>query len=207
MHDVDETDNSIYTLTPTYVRELADRITDAGIASAVRFYFDDGWGSLTTIVPLLRQRHPEIEVVLAIVTGWVGEPRNLSWDQLRDLAALGARVCAHSLDHPDMTTLSRPQRLRQLTLSQELLHQQLLMPFGADQGAAGPHRPREFVLPYGRYDQALLELNAEHQLYEHITTTEYAWDRGGQLRPRLMLTRERTAAQVLELLASEPAGA
>jgi hypothetical protein len=49
------------------------------------------------------------------------------------------------------------------------------------------YSPREFVLPYGAYNNDVVAINDRHGLFETLATADPGWDRGQQLRPRLLL--------------------
>jgi peptidoglycan/xylan/chitin deacetylase (PgdA/CDA1 family) len=76
-------------------------------------------------------------------------PDYMTWDQLRELAAAGVTIGAHSASHPHMPTLSREQSRAELAKSNAR--------FKAELG----RQPELFAYPYGEYRLALRDLVTE----------------------------------------------
>jgi peptidoglycan/xylan/chitin deacetylase (PgdA/CDA1 family) len=63
--------------------------------------FDDGYiDAYTNAFPALRQAG--LGGSFAIVTGFVGQPGYMNWEQLREMASVGMEMMAHSVNHPDL---------------------------------------------------------------------------------------------------------
>ena len=77
--------------------------------------------------------------VFFLVAGLIGEPGFLTWDQARELVALGHEVGSHSVDHLPVRSLSRDEILHQVRASKQQLEDELQVPV------------RYFAPPYG-YD-------------------------------------------------------
>jgi hypothetical protein len=60
----------------------------------------------------------------------------------------------------------------------------------------------EFVLPYGAYNRDVVSINERHQLFSVLSTADCGWDLGGELRPRLLVTRNLSPRDIPHLLAS-----
>jgi peptidoglycan/xylan/chitin deacetylase (PgdA/CDA1 family) len=63
--------------------------------------FDDGYADAYT------NAFPQLNWTgfggsFAIVTGWAGQPGYLNWEQMREMAAAGMEMVAHSVSHPDL---------------------------------------------------------------------------------------------------------
>jgi hypothetical protein len=58
------------------------------------------------------------------------------------------------------------------------------------------------VLPYGAYNRDVVSINERHQLFSVLSTADYGWDVGGEIRPRLLVTRSLSPSDILDLLAS-----
>ena len=89
--------------------------------------FDDGLvDNLETLVPILERSRAKATVF--VVTGWLGNPhaeatwtRILTEDELRALAAAGVEIGAHTVTHPDLTTLPYDSARSELAESGEEL--------------------------------------------------------------------------------------
>lgn len=92
--------------------ELARRVAEGRGAGAAALSFDDGLvDNLTTLAPLLAAEGATATVFA--VSGWLGAPypylprtRLMDADELRELAALGIEIGAHTASHPDLSTLT-----------------------------------------------------------------------------------------------------
>jgi peptidoglycan/xylan/chitin deacetylase (PgdA/CDA1 family) len=66
--------------------------------------FDDGYAdAYTTVYPLLKAYH--LTGTFYIITGKVGQPGYLTWDQIKEMAANGMEIGAHTITHPYLTKL------------------------------------------------------------------------------------------------------
>jgi peptidoglycan/xylan/chitin deacetylase (PgdA/CDA1 family) len=122
--------------------------------------FDDGYtGQYRHALPVLRARGWPGALNL-----WVGRldaPGGLTREQVRQMLAAGWELDAHSLTHPDLTTLG-PERLRDEVAGSRTALQQA---FGA---------PIDFFCyPYGRFDAAV-EAAVRAAGYVAATTTRRA---------------------------------
>src|SRR5947209_2756890 len=98
--------------------------------------FDDGYADVfTNVYPvLLRLR---LTATFFIVPGFLGRSRYLTWNQVLTMARHGMDIEAHTLTHPDLTTLSEAAIWREIWGSRHTLQQRL-------------HRPvRVLAYPYG----------------------------------------------------------
>lgn len=186
-HDIADDRSVIYTVSNVRLRAVADGVRQLGIAPRVRFYFDDGYLSVLDAVGLLRRDYPEIQVVLALTIAFLDTPGFISWRDVERLHLQGAAISGHGREHLHMEQLDQAEILAQLR--------------ACDQ-AFGRYGSDEFVLPYGTYDERVLAVNRRARLFAHLTTVEYGWDRGQQLRPRLVVTSELSTADVCARLAA-----
>jgi len=187
LHDIADDPSSIYTLPMSYLVAVIDGLQAQAIGDRVRVYFDDGYVSVLEAVQTLRTRAPEIEIVLALTLEFLGQPERIGWSDIDQLHDAGVSIAAHGREHLHMAELTDEQNLPQLVASRDALAR-----YGVD----------EFVFPYGSYDDRVIELNDHHQIFKVMTTIDYGWDHGQALRPRLMVTTEMTAGEVLARLAS-----
>lgn len=130
------------------VSELVDAGFPPGLAALT---FDDGMDDNHDIVlPTLAER--SIRATVYVATGLIGEPnpwlgsesaaRMMNAAELRELAAAGFEIGAHTVTHPDLSTLGYAECLREVAGSRETL-----------EGILGV-RVRTFAYPYCRYGDA-----------------------------------------------------
>jgi len=73
-------------------------------ARAVALTFDDGYmDAYTAALPLLQQHG--YSATFYIVSGFVGQPGYMGWPEIRALRDLGMEIGAHTVTHPDLTSL------------------------------------------------------------------------------------------------------
>lgn len=106
------------------VAELADRAAGASPPPGlVALSFDDGMrDNHAVVLPLLRAY--SIPATVYVATGFIGQPnpwiapesgtRMMTVEELRDLAAAGFELGAHSVTHPDMSRLDFDECLREM---------------------------------------------------------------------------------------------
>lgn len=101
--------------------------------------FDDGYISFyTNAMPLLRQHGAA--ATLFVISGFVGKPGYVTWDQVTEMAAEGIEMGAHTVTHHDLTTLRDDQLAAQIRDSRAAIEQRT--------GRAVTF----FAYPSGRYD-------------------------------------------------------
>ena len=124
---------------------------------AVVLTFDDGYRSFRQYAyPILKELG--FTATLFVYTDYVGAGRNaLSWQDLRDLAAEGFDVEAHSKSHGDLRRVAgEPDAQYQRRMQVELAQPQDLF----KRNLGGP-RP-VIAYPYGSWDESLLGRLAEY---------------------------------------------
>jgi peptidoglycan/xylan/chitin deacetylase (PgdA/CDA1 family) len=72
---------------------------------SVAITFDDGYKDNYTVAFGILKRL-NVPATVFVVTGTLGSPRHLSWDQLLEMQAAGLEIGSHSATHPDLTKLS-----------------------------------------------------------------------------------------------------
>ncbi len=165
-------DDSLYTIAPQTFRQHLDLIQSLKIPVrspeslmadhspedyAVMLSFDDGYRSdLTEVVPLLEAY--KFPAIFFPITGRVGEPNRLSWEDLKIISERGFEIGSHSTSHNILTDLALPEIKNELKDSKELIEQNINKPV------------KHFALPYGRYHAKILEL-AKKLGYESVLAT------------------------------------
>ena len=131
----------------------ADRLP----APAVAITFDDGCETdLTAGAPGLGQLG--FRGTFYVVAGWIGTRGFLSKGQLRELAGGGFEIGCHSMTHPDLTTLTRRDLLREVRDAKQNLEQIL--------GAEIEH----FSCPGGRWNAEVVQI-AKSSGYRSLATS------------------------------------
>jgi peptidoglycan/xylan/chitin deacetylase (PgdA/CDA1 family) len=140
---------------------VARCIVSGGCPSrAVALTFDDGYAdAFTTALPVL-QRYG-FTATFYIISGLVGQPGYVSWEQLAALRDAGMEIGAHTIDHFDLTTLDPAESERQIVQSKTDLEHALGISIAS------------FCYPTGLYNWSVLE-QARAAGYLSATTTR--WD-------------------------------
>jgi peptidoglycan/xylan/chitin deacetylase (PgdA/CDA1 family) len=147
-HSLDQS-GGLYSIDPALFRRHVEAIVQSGIAvaplarvretpGALALTFDDGHRNfLDRALPLLVQfRMP---ATMFVVSGYCGhKPGALTWSEVREIAAAGIHVGAHSVTHRDLTTLSAAEVQVEMRGSQAHIEDRLGRPV------------RAFAYPYGR---------------------------------------------------------
>lgn len=80
---------------------------------AVVLTFDDGYdNTYTRAFPVLRRLG--MRATVFVVPSLVDQPGFLTWDQIRELSAVGWSIQSHTLSHHDLRTLSNTELAREL---------------------------------------------------------------------------------------------
>lgn len=121
--------------------------------------FDDGYrDSYEAAYPLLKRYG--FRATIFVISGLVGRSGYLTWPQLRQMAADGITIGAHTIGHPDLTYLSRANALREIGESKLALEKELDRPVLL------------FAYPSGRYNQEVVEM-VKAAGYEAAVTVNY----------------------------------
>lgn len=127
---------------------------------------DDGHGDgFTYALPILL-RHGFV-ATFYVVAGRVGEPDNLSWAQIRTLAAAGMEIGDHTLDHRPLADLTALEVSAQVDDAQAR--------FLADLGAA----PTTFAYPFGSFDASVVAVVQAAGFHMAVTTDPGATESWG----------------------------
>jgi peptidoglycan/xylan/chitin deacetylase (PgdA/CDA1 family) len=157
----------------------------------VALTFDDGGlDNFTVAFPILQEHH--FRATFFVITGFVGKPVCMSWDQLREMYAAGMAIESHTVHHPDLRTLDPAGLAQELSQSRATLMDEL------------GETPIALAYPSGAYDQAVVAATAAAGYLVAVTThpgrvvsplAAYTW-------PRLRVSPDES----LNLFAKELAG-
>lgn len=147
--------------------------------------FDDGYaGQASVAAPGLRRRG--WRGVLNLQVGRLGARGGLRPGQVRQMLADGWELGAHTLTHPDLTTVGPATLEREVAGSRDAIARR----FGV--------RPRFFCYPFGRHD-ATVERAVEAAGFAGATTTRRAVARPGgdpYALPRISVGRRTSPSQL-----------
>jgi peptidoglycan/xylan/chitin deacetylase (PgdA/CDA1 family) len=128
----------------------------------VALTFDDGYSDVFhNVFPQLTRRR--MHATFFIVPGFLDRPRYLTWVQVETMAAHGMDIEAHSLTHPDLTTVSPTQLRGEVRGSRRVLEARLR------------RSVRVFAYPYGAYDYQVRAALIDAGFYASFTTNEGWW--------------------------------
>jgi peptidoglycan/xylan/chitin deacetylase (PgdA/CDA1 family) len=89
--------------------------------------FDDGNAdAYTNALPALQ--YFGFGASFSITTGWLGQPDNMTWEQVQQLPGLGMEILSHSVSHPDFSKVSDDIVRDQLARSKRELEEKLGQP-------------------------------------------------------------------------------
>ena len=157
---------------------LAQAIADLGgdrqaPPRSVLLSFDDGYAD-TAQVALPRLQAYGMRATLFVITGYIGQSnrwntracydaQHMTWDELRGWHVNGGDVGGHSHLHHCMTRLSLDELHETVEQNKRLLERET--------GVV----PRAFAYPYGRFNQAVIDVVRQH--YELAFATDGGmWD-------------------------------
>jgi peptidoglycan/xylan/chitin deacetylase (PgdA/CDA1 family) len=155
------------------VAELA-RLADGGTPPPgyAAISFDDGMrNNLTVALPILQEYglHATIYVTIGYLGGvspWIGpqgDNRMLSKDEVRDLAAAGWELGAHTMTHPDLSTLGYEACRREIEDSKTALED------------IGGVAVETLAYPFGLYGSTAIAATRDSGLLAAVTTGSGSW--------------------------------
>lgn len=157
--------------------------------------FDDGWQSIyTNGLPLLEKYG--LLSTQYISTGALNTPNYMTSAMVSAFQAQGSEIGAHTVTHPDLTTLSLPQLTNELSQSQATL-----------QTLFGPAVAHDFASPYGTYDPTVLA--TIRQYYQSHRSTDVGYNSKDSFNPYDIIVQDvglnTSPAQVAEWVAKAQA--
>jgi peptidoglycan/xylan/chitin deacetylase (PgdA/CDA1 family) len=114
-------------------------------AQSVAVTFDDGnQDNYDLAFPVLEKHH--LSATFLIVTGWVGRPGHLTWDEIATMQRTGMRFGAHTVTHPYLPFLPLAMAAREINYSKAVLEAHLGQPVLV------------FAYPYGHVSPSIMRL-------------------------------------------------
>ncbi|NJP05377.1 MAG: polysaccharide deacetylase family protein, partial [Chloroflexaceae bacterium] len=127
---------------------------------AIAITFDDGYeDAYSQALPILERYG--FPATFYIVTDFVGQPNYVSWEQLEAMVQLGMEIGAHSISHPDLTTLSSEAAADEIVGSRTMLRERLGIPV------------ESFCYPIGAYNSSVVDIVHEAGFTNAVTTDRH----------------------------------
>lgn len=121
-------------------------------AAALSLTFDDGLASHVGLAaPLMHEKG--FLATFFIVIGHVGIPYGAEWAEWQTVVDMGHEIASHTINHPDLTTISSEQLWREVVLSKSFIEQNITNT-----------RIQTFCYPGGAYNQNVIDLIEDHYL-------------------------------------------
>jgi peptidoglycan/xylan/chitin deacetylase (PgdA/CDA1 family) len=176
-------------------RQLANHLVSGAALPPhpVVLTFDDGYSDVyPDVYRVLLRLH--LKATFFIVPGFLNTPRYLTWREVETMAAHGMDIEAHSMSHPDLTTLS-PRSVRwQLTQSRAELQSHIHVPVHV------------FAYPYGAHSPAVIGA-VSRAGYTLAFTTEEGWVESSSrllTEPRVYIDLDDSHAIFIGRLSANP---
>jgi peptidoglycan/xylan/chitin deacetylase (PgdA/CDA1 family) len=150
-------------------RAAAGGVPPAGLAAVT---FDDGMRNNHEVaLPILNEYSIPATVYVTIgfidhTSPWVGpggDGAMMTHSQLRELVAAGWELGAHTMTHPDLSTMDYDACLREIRDSREALEE------------IGGTAVETFAYPFGRYGPAAIAATRDSGLIAAVTTGSGTW--------------------------------
>lgn len=138
---------------------MADVVAGKGDRKTAVLTFDDGYEDFYTNAFPVLQQHGWTGTVY-IVTGFIGLPGYMTWEQLQDLQAHGIEIGAHTIHHIDLATASTARAQTEIFTSKTMLEKMLNI------------KVTTFAYPSGRYNADTLMLIDKAGFASAVTTKE-----------------------------------
>ena len=149
--------------------------------------FDDGFSSDVDIVlPLLKKY--KISAIFFITTAFVGMPNYMTWEQIRYLSDCGMVIGSHSVNHSDMKSMTKSERITEFETSCSIIEAQI------------SKKVKMFSFPYGRFNSSIAN-EAFEAGYEYcFTSIPGVLNKNDKIIPRISLNGKTSKEEIFKLL-------
>ena len=141
----------------------------------VAITFDDGnQDNYDLALPALEKYH--LTATFFIVTGWVGQPGHLTWDEIAAMQRAGMFFGAHTVSHPYLPFLTQSKAEAEISVSKSVLEAHLGQPvqvFAFPYGHASPAVTREVQLAGFGLALGTSPYRLDHTLSDRFYLTRY----------------------------------
>ncbi len=142
--------------------------------------FDDGWSSIyDNAFPLLQKYN--LVSTQYIISSYLGQPYYMTTAQIKAMQAAGSEIGSHTVDHPDLTTLSAANLTTELSQSQKTLQQ-----------VFGTSAALNIASPYGSYNQTVI--TAIQKYYQAHRSVDAGYNSKDNFNPYNILVQNITTA-------------
>lgn len=177
----------------TVVAELRD--TGAAVGGAARVTFDDGHRSNYAHALDLLEKH-RLRATFFVTAGWMGvRDAFMSWNELREIVALGHEVQAHGWSHRVLPECSDAELAEELERAKGTIEEHLAVPVEA------------LSIPHGRWDDRVLRACASagyRRVYMSNPWVRTQQRNGVEVVGRYMVRRSLQGPQLSRLLTAAP---
>ncbi len=182
---------------------------------SVRFYFDDNYASFYKFIFPLIKSEP-IDYVIAVPTDFINRKGYMTADNLLELSNNRIKIVPHGVSHAALCIYSGKELLKtesggrylntpygkEKALIEEEVAYQLNESRNQLELCGIANKIDEFVLPYGLYNRQILKINRRRANYKYISTCNEYLDNGRLLRPRFLITNDRSIMEIIEKIKS-----
>jgi peptidoglycan/xylan/chitin deacetylase (PgdA/CDA1 family) len=164
--------------------------------------FDDGWQSIyQNALPILEQNN--IKSTQYIVTGFIGTPGYMSLAEVREFYSKGHQVASHTVNHYDLTTLSRKKLITELAQSKLYLERYvggIVTDIAAPYGAYNAATTTQIKKYYRSQRTSDVGFNTKTNFNQYQLRSQYLTPDTSIEQFRLWLTTARTEKSWLILM-------
>lgn len=148
--------------------------------------FDDGYvDAYENALPILKAH--KMRATFFIVTGFVGKPHYVLWDELKKMSDAGMEIGAHTVDHRNLRILTPKEQMQDIGDSITMLERTLGIKIGS------------FAYPSGKFTKSALKILRNAGIPFAVTTREgiATEKKNPLLLPRIRMTERIDIAKTL----------
>ncbi len=139
------------------IATFSDLINGTLSPKSVMFTFDDGHAdNYWNAMPVLLKHHAR--GVFFIIPGHFGDSDSVTPEEVKEMSRNGMEICAHTMHHPELNTLSVVEQRKEIVDSIDALGTLLGIPIPC------------FAYPYGKYDSDSVRILLDKGVRYAVTT-------------------------------------